>query len=329
VRLRNRSVCLTSRLRLEPLLLRNRQSLVSTAERVLPYIPERARRAGLARLLSRAPALWGWSSESERRRYTQLSYRQAFPDGDCDAFMSDLIVARAAGLATSIAYLSQSGLQRRSNLVVRSPSISVDDGTPCVVAYLHYSIDPLVQLALLSANPAHDFRWVVFPVQSSEELRWEDERALLLVNAEVEPTIATRFLSVTDARWLLAALRHVRVGGSLFIAVDTALDSRRARLASLKIGKTTMPVSAALEVLTRGCEARLIFAWPHQLQPHRWIVRHTECGDVSELAAVASGWIAAHPTLWAGWPYITWRHKPSDMREAVGMGSRHAPTNRP
>jgi len=318
--LRTRGTRLTSRPRFEQLLLRSRRGLVATGERVLPYVPEQARRAGLARLLSYAPAIWGWSSESERRHYARLSYRQAFPDEDCDAFMSDLIAAKAGGLATSIAYLTQRSSQRRSSVMVSAPALPVTDGAPCVMAYLHYSIDPVVQLALLSANPTRDFRWAVFPVQPSEELRWEDERALLLAKAEVEPTVASRFLSVTDASWLLGAVRHIRAGGSLLIAVDAPLDSGRTRRELLEIGETTMPVSAAIDVLTRGCGVRLMFVWPHQVRPHRWIVRHTECADVSELAAVASRWIDGHQTQWAGWPYITWRHKPSDMRRAVALG---------
>jgi hypothetical protein len=304
-----------SRPRIESALLHNRLRLVRVGKRILPFVPEQASRAGLARLLRRTPEMWGWSTESERRRYACRSYRCAFPQEDYSAFMSELIAQKASGLATSITYLTRKDPHRTGHNWKAALSLSND--APCLITYLHYTIDPLAQLVFLAHNPHFDWRWAVFPIQPGEELRWEDERALLLADSDVSPRIAERFLSVTHAGWLVNAVRHMRRGGSVLIAMDAPLDSRRVPSAALDVGCTSMPLSPAIEVLARERGVRLIFLWPEEVRPHTWALRCSEWSDPTQLAAAASRWIAEHPTQWAGWPYVTWRHSPVEMRRQV------------
>jgi hypothetical protein len=191
---------------------------------------------------------------------------------------------------------------------------------PCVVTYLHCAIDPAMQIALLASNRRHLFRWVVFPTQPGEPLRWggERERALFLGGRAIPEWISETLLCVTEPSWPIDALSHIRHGGSILIALDAPLESSRPPVASLRIGQATMPISPAIDLLASAGGARLVFVWPERRSDDSWALRCADFADMTALAAAASRWIDGHRVVWGGWPYLTWRLKATELRRIVG-----------
>ena len=296
-------------------LLRAWRYLVPVGQPLVPYAPERLTRAALSRALRPCPQLWGWSAEGERRRSALRSYRWAFPDEDADAFISAAILARADSLATAMTYIARTQAGRRSELV-RPAALPDAGGGPCIIAHLHYAIDPVVQLALIAASGEGRLRWAVYPAQPRGARRWEGERSLLLAG-RMPPALAESMLYVTELSWLIEALRHLGQRGSVLLALDSLLDARRAPDTFLEIGQARMPVSPAIELLAEAAGARLLFAWPELREDGTWRLRCEQFPDIAVLAAAASRWIEGNPLYWAGWPYLTWRLRRGDMEPGL------------
>jgi|HubBroStandDraft_2_1064218.scaffolds.fasta_scaffold00986_4 hypothetical protein len=292
-----------------------RRHVVHMGRQLLPFFPERLSGPMLATLLRRMPGMWGWSATSERLRSASYAYRDAFPHADHQAFMTAFVAARARGLATSMAWMSKKEAGRRSTVVDHELPLTPLDGSPCLVTYLHYSIDPTLQLALIAGNRERRFRWAVLPPRPNTPLQWEDERALYLAGIKIPAPVAGTLLPVTTSGWLIEALKHLRTGGSMLIALDTALDARRDTAAKLTIGRASMPVSPAIAFLARTSEVRLIFAWPERHSGDAWTLHHREFATIAEVAFAASQWIDEHQLDWAGWHYLSARRRAIDIRE--------------
>jgi hypothetical protein len=297
------------------LLLRNRRYVVSIAGRVLPCLPESSSRTALTRILRFCQFLWGWSNESDRRRFSREAYARAYPGQDAREFEAQLVRMRAHALATSITYMARSRAGLDCTLVAPC-KLGATQGMPCIVTYLHYAIDPVVQMALLATNPERDLRWVVFPTQPNEPLRWEGERALYLAGGAPD-SIADRGLSVASPGWMIEALAHVKRGGSVLLALDTPLEPRRPPTVSLQVGRASMPVSPAIASLVAAGGAQLLFAWPELGPGNTWSVRCEAFPELAALVAAASHWIEEHRLHWAGWPYLAWRLQSTEMRRIV------------
>lgn len=292
---------------------RVRRHLARLTGRLMPLLPERGSRRILATLLDSAPRLWGWTPGGDRERAVRLAFETAFPDEDAELFLDEAVPQRARALATSMTYMARHRAGRDSRLVETS-KLTVPDGGPCIVTYLHYAIDPVVQLALLGGNTGHHFRWVVYPPPPNRPLRWEDERDLYLAGDAVPATIADTFLYVTKPSWLVEAMRHVKSGGSLLLALDSPIDARRSANAQLRVGEATMPVSPAIDLLAGGEDPRLLFAWPEPRPDQTWELRCEEFADTAAVARAASRWIGDHRNHWAAWSCLTSRVAATSMR---------------
>jgi hypothetical protein len=295
-----------------PGLLHLWRHLVPTGQQALPYLPERLSRALLEKALRPHPELWGWSTESDRRYFACESYRRAFPEEDAEAFLAAATGERARALATSLTYIARTQAGRRSGLI-EPHGLEGSIQEPCIVAHLHYSIDPVIQLALLAANTRGRLKWAVYPAQPDGTFRREGERSLFLA-ATIPDSISEALLYVNEPSWLVAGLRHVKQGGSLLIALDSLLDSRRPSSASLSVGQATMPISPAIDLLAGIGGARLLFAWPEPRPNGTWNLHCDRFADLSSLAIAASRWIERNRVLWTGWPYLTWRLKRTEMQ---------------
>jgi hypothetical protein len=296
-------------------LLRASRLLVRPAQLLVARLPERLSRALLARALAPFPQLWGWSVDGERLRCARCSYRRAFPGGDSETFLREATATRASALAASLTYLARTQAGRPCS-VLEPVALGDGDGRPCIVAHLHYAIDPAPQVAFMEANRGRDMRWAVYPAQAGRARRWEGERSLFLAGG-VPKSIASRLLYITDASWLTEALRHLRRGGGVLLALDAAMDSRRSPSVWLRVGQASMPVSAAIEMLARATGARLAFIWPEPRADGNWSLHCEHLADTAALADAASRWIATHRIHWAGWPYLTWRLRRTDMEHGL------------
>jgi hypothetical protein len=297
---------------MRPVVLQARRYMVPIAGRVLPCLPENSSRTALAQVLRFCPLLWGWSKESDRRRFSREAYARAFPHDDAHEFVAQLVRMRAHALATSITYMARARAGRDCTLVAPC-TLEAPQGMPCIVTYLHYAIDPVVQLTLLATNPERELRWVVFPTQPKEPLRWEGERALYLAGGAPD-SIADSWLSVASPSWMIEALAHVKRGGSVLLALDTPLEPRRPPTVSLQVGQASMPVSPAIASLVAAGGAQLLFVWPELGPDNTWSVRCEVFPELAALVATASHWIEEHLLHWAGWPYLAWRLQSTEMR---------------
>lgn len=279
----------------------------------LSRCPEPCGRAILAAVLRLCPQLWGWAATDPRWRFTRTAYQDAFPHEDVEAFMTRIVMARASAFATSMTYLARTHAGRHSELI--EPLLLEDfAGTPCIVAYLHYAIDPSLQLALIAANHSHRFRWVVYPPPPHEPLRWQHGPDLYLAGSVIPHAISDTLLPVTESSWVITALRHVKRGGSVLIALDAPVDSRRAPVAWLKVGQVAMPISPAIDLLAGVHGARLLFVWPERRANDTWTLRCQQVADTASLGATASRWIDEHRQFWGGWPCLTSRLQATEMR---------------
>jgi hypothetical protein len=288
-----------------------RRHLARLVAWAMPLVPERCSRFALGVILGRAPGLWGWTPGGDRQNAVEGAFESAFPSEDAESFLAEMIPRRARALATSMAYMARYRAGRDSDFV-GSLRVPVPDGTPCVITYLHYAIDPVVQLVLLSDNPHRRFRWAVYPPPPIRPLRWEDERDLYLAGGPIPAAVADTFLFVTKQNWLLEARRHLKNGGDLLIALDSPIDARRPAGAQLHVGEASMPVSPAIDLLARG--ARLFFVWPEPQPDQTWELRCEEFADTTAAADAASRWIRDHRDYWAAWSGVASRVEATSMR---------------
>jgi hypothetical protein len=297
-----------------------RAPLVLSVRCLLVISPERLGRAVVASTLRRFPGLWGWSEKSYRRRFECSAYRHAHPGDDAEAFLTKAIHLRAMGYATSMTYMARTQAGRDSALIA---PVALPAG-PCVIAYLHYAIDPAMQLSLLAANRDRAFRWVVYPQSPPGrpprgELRHDFRHNVWLSGSSIPDAIAKTFLYVTDPSWLLAAVRHVRAGGIMLIALDAPVDARRPASAFLTVGQARVPVSPAIDLLARK-GVRLLFVSPELGRDGTWTVRYEQVEDTAALAAAASRWIDANRFYWTSWTSLMLRREATKLRTAALPG---------
>ena len=289
------------------------QRAVPVGQRILPLVPEPVGRGALTGVLRRWPSLWGMFDDSKRLRAARHAYQLAFPGEDAEDFTTQWLASRGAGLAASLTHMARESAGRSSRMIDGGSEIHIADDGPCVIALLHYSIDPVLGLTLLAANPERDFRWPLYPPQPGVE----DDRALWLAGRRIPEAIERALLPITASSWLVDAVRHVKDGGDLFIAMDAPFDRRRSPTTFLRIGQVALPLAASIELLARRTEAQLLFAWPEAQPGKTWILHLDGVADTHELAAAATRWIEENRCHWAGWPYLRWRENSVAMRRNV------------
>jgi hypothetical protein len=182
-----------------------------------------------------------------------------------------------------------------------------------------------MQLSLLAANSDREFRWVVYPQSSPGrpprgELRRDFRHNLWLSGSSIPDAIAKTFLYVTDPSWLLAAVRHVRGGGSMLIALDAPVDARRPASAFLSVGQARVPVSPAIDMLV-GKGVSLLFISPELDPDGVWRVRYEKVAEATALAAAASRWIAVNGSYWTSWTSLMLRREATKLRADTSVGS--------
>jgi hypothetical protein len=289
------------------------RGVVPIGQRVVPLLPESASRAALAGVLRRWPGVWGMFDDGKRIRAARHGYRLAFPDEDADTFTGDWIASRGEDLAACMIYMARVCSGRSSRLVDAGADLDLAKVGPSVIALLHYTIDPVLPLALLAANPERDFCWPLYPLQPGVE----DDRALWFTGCRVPDGIAKAFLPVTSSMWLVDALRHLERGGDVFLAMDTPFDRKRRAVTSLRVGQAAMPMASSIECLLRETGAQLLFAWPELGADEAWIPHVDTVTSISALATAATSWIEGNRRHWAGWPYLRWREASVSMRRNV------------
>lgn len=264
-------------------------------------------------MLRRWPGLWGMFCEGKRVHATRQAYRQAFPHEDADAFMAEWIAARGDDLAASMIHMARVAAGRRSRLLCGESRIESEVGQPSVIAILHYSIDPVLSLALLRANPMHSFRLPMYPFLPTVE----DDRALWFAHCTIPAHIERTLLPVTASAWLIETVRHLEGGGDVIVAIDAPFDGKRPSATQLQIGDIGMPLAASVELLIERTGAQLLFASPKPSPQRTWSPQLEAVADTSELAVLARRWIETHPLSWAGWPFLLWREPSVSMRRNV------------
>lgn len=290
---------------------------VPLGTRLLPRLPERTTQRALGRILGRWPALWGLSDDGEYVRSTRQAFRLAFPAEDADRFVQSWLAARANALALSVGYMARWIIGRESRMVRLQPRFRLQGTGPFVVVFLHYSLEPVIQLACLTAHPNLSFRWPIYPLQPNIE----DDRVLWLTRSELPPTAARTLLSIADPKWTVDVLAHLRHGGSLLMALDAPLDGRRPASATIAVGELRVPIAPSVEIFVRASGAKLVFASPRREPDGTWTLDLVHVSDIEELAAQAAEWILTYREEWAGWPYVVWREDAVEMRRTIMVSS--------
>jgi hypothetical protein len=300
-----------------PWRLRQVQRVAPLGARLLPRLPERLSQLAVGRVLGRWPALSGVSDDGIYVRSARQTFQLAFPTEDADRFGDRWLAARSQGLAISLNYMARWAAGRESRLVRPRPSFRLRGTGPFIVVYLHYSLEPIVQLACLAAHSALSFRWPVYPLEPG----LEDERALWLSHTRLPPTLARTFVSVADPKWVVDTLGHLRNGGSVLMALDGPLDARHPAGTTFAIGDLRVPVAPTVERFAQVEEAQLVFAWPIRESDCIWTLDLVGVAGVQELAALAAAWISTHIEHWAGWPYGVWREDSVEMRQTITIST--------
>lgn len=215
-------------------------------------------------------------------------------------------------MAACVNYLSRWTAGKRSRLIQPVPGFELPEG-PCVFACLHYSIEPLVQLACMAAAPARRVRWASYPMQPGVE----DDRDLWLAGTEIPPQIAETLLLITDPRWVATGIDHLREGGTIFLAIDAPFDANRPAATAIPAGRSQLPLTPSVELFAGVEDVRLVLAWPYPRSRTSWMLDVRQATSVDELADLAGEWIEAYREHWAGWPYLVWRENATVMRENV------------
>lgn len=289
------------------------QRLIPLGRRVLPRLPERPTQLAMGEVLGRWPQLWGLGASSGRVRSSRRAFELGFPDEDVEDFLNRWVMARGRGMATCLSYMARWIRDRPSRVIRPGPDFELPTG-PCVVAFLHYAIDPIAQIACISAAREDlSVRWPYYPMQPGIE----DDRELLLAGNEIPARIAETLLPITDPSWVAIALDHLTDGGTVFTAIDTPFDSNRRASTSISVGRASLPLSPSIELFARVEGLQIVLAWPRPKSRTSWTLDLKPAASVEELAELASEWIEAHREHWAGWPYLVWRENASHMRENV------------
>lgn len=296
-----------------PRALRFSQRLVPLGRRTLPWLPERTTQLMLGGAFARWPGLWGLTASGARFQESRRALERAFPDQDVDRLLSEWVRARSRGIGVCVDYLARWTKGRPSRLIRPTPEFGLPDG-PCVFAFLHYSIDPIVQLACMSAAPDRKVRCVNYPFQPEEG---EDDRELWLAGAEVPPEIAEMLLKVTDPRWVATGIDHLSEGGAMFMALDAPFDAYRPAMATIPVGQTQLPLAPSVEIFSEVEGVQLVLAWPYPGSRGSWMLDVRQAASVDELAGLAGEWIESYQEHWAGLPFLAWRDDATVMRENV------------
>jgi hypothetical protein len=292
--------------------LRLSRGLAPLSRKTLPRLPERPTQLAMAEAFARWPGLWGLTASGVRVQAARLAFERAFPDRDVDRLLSEWVRARGRGMAACVNYLLRWTKGRHSRLIRPTAELELPDG-PCVLAFLHYSIDPLVQLACMAAAPDRRVRWASYPMQPGVE----DDRELWLADTEMPAEIAETLLLITDPRWVARGIDHLGRGGMLFIAIDAPFDANRAARAAISAGRARMPLTPSVELFAEVEDVRLLLAWPYPRSRTSWALEVREAACIEELAGLAGDWIESYGEHWAGWPYLVWRENATAMRENV------------
>jgi hypothetical protein len=288
---------------------------VPLGRRLLPRLPERTSQIAMRRAIRRWPEPWGLFDDGERVRDVRQAFVLAFPSEDVDLFANRWVAARSDALAATLNYLSRWVVGRESRMVHTEPSAHLRTERASVVVFLHYSVDPVMQLACLTTHPELNFRWPMYPMQPNDE----DDRALWLTRIEVPPSIAKALLPVTSPRWVVDAIGHLKRGGSLMIALDAPFDAGCTPTFSVAIGAARLPIAPTIELFARTTDAQLIFAWPRRGPDRTWALDFVGVGETHELSGLASEWIETHREDWSGWPYVVSRGDAVSMRRSVSV----------
>lgn len=295
-----------------PRALRFSQRLAPLSERTLPWFPERTNQLAMGEAFARWPGLWGMTPSGARFQGSRRALERAFPDEDVDRLLSEWVRARGRGMGACVNYLARWAKGRPSRLIRPTPEFGLPDG-PCVFAFLHYSIDPIVHLACMSAAPGRRVRCVNYPIQPEIE----DDRELWLAGAEIPPEIAEMLLMVTDPRWVATGIDHLREGGAIFMALDAPFDAYRPAMTTIPVGRTQLPLAPSVELFADVEDVQLVLAWPYPGSRGSWMLDVRQAASVEELAGLAGEWIESHLEHWAGLPFLAWRHDATVMRENV------------
>jgi hypothetical protein len=295
-----------------PRALRFSQRLAPLSARTLPWLPERTNQLAMGGAFARWPELWGLRASGPRCQGSRRALERAFPDQDVDRLLSEWVRERSRGVAACVNYLARWTKGRPSRLIRPVPGFELPDG-PCVFAFLHYSIDPAVQLACMSAAPGRRVRCVNYPIQPEIE----DDRELWLAGAEIPPEIAEMLLMVTDPRWVATGIDHLEEGGAIFMALDAPFDAYRPATATIPVGRTQLPLAPSIELFADVEDVQLVLAWPYPRSRGSWMLDVRQAASVDELAGLAGEWIESHQEHWAGLPFLAWRHDATVMRENV------------
>ncbi len=285
--------------------------LIPLGRHVMPLLPERPSQFVMGGAMGRLPQLWGLRAQGQREGNARRAFELAFPDEDADELYARWVRSKGRGMATNLIYLSRWIKGRKSRLIRPAGEFELPTG-PCVVSFLHYSIDPMVQLACIAA--ARDdlsVRWPMYPIQPGEE----DDRKIWLGGNEVPPRIAEMLLPITDPRWMARAVAHLERGGTVFVAIDAPFDSNRAARNSISIGRARLPLAPSIELFAGVEGVRHLFAWPRPRPRSTWDFDVRQSPDVEGLARLAGEWIESHPLHWSGWPFLFWRENATVMRE--------------
>lgn len=264
------------------------------------YLPERFARRGLARLLLYFRGAWSMGDADPRLVAVRASHLAAQPDADADVFVSRWLEHRVEGMATSLVVLCRRRHERSVVSITGEPlAPSSDNGA--LVAFPHTSIDPLPQLALIDHSPV-PVQWVVFPIEErgDERVAW---RAAGAIPEDVERALAP----IDDPRWALRAVRQLRGGGIVTIALDSPFEGARRSSYRIPVGSAELALSASLETLLRSTSARLYFSDAQRQDDSTWRLRLVLCRDLDELVSLSAAWISDYPLDWAGWPFLSQR----------------------
>ncbi len=286
--------------------------------RLLSALPSAPVVALTARVLHRFPTTYGMPRGGARVTAAVAGYREAFPEANAEDFLRAWSNNRAKGLAFTIAFLARKTAGRSGGL-----AHSGSDGGrgAAVVVFIHTNIDPVPVMALLDASPQNDYLWAMFPVNRGPETnqRWKDDRDVLLSLGSLPPQLEEILLSVTSPSWLPTAIRHLRNGGRVLIAADSAFDGDREAEVAITVGDARLPLTPAIEMLARLGRADLHLLLPELKRDGPVPVETRPVSSASELADLISRWIAAHPLDWAGWPFIAARRKMSTVRNGTSI----------
>lgn len=289
----------------------------SLAARVLERVPESTTRPVLKSVLGRTRSRWGMGDDGGRLRCLRQSYEQAFPSEDVDAFEQRWIAARVDAMGATLPALARMVARRETAALVPGEGLDTELKGPLVVAFLHYAIDPLAQIELLRRAPGF-FKWPNYPIQDADDTgdTWGDDRSAWLRLGDVPPDVADSLLPITDTRWALDALRHLRKDGGLLVAMDVAFEGSSKPAAHIEVGAARHPVSGALGALEEQ-DGEMAFLAPSPCAPGRWRLDLRRVAGVEELAAAASEWIERNPEQWAGWPFIACRDSIESVRDTA------------